>query len=171
MRLTLLSLVALGALVLVPESAEAQRRRGRRTRRAVVQQEETTAAPSEEELQAAAQPRQAEDAPAPSGGSAAGGADASANLQRSNRMEFDERLVRGEAAGTGAVILFERAPRALPPLVARRTKFLAATVDPVFPVGVPVAETTRRRRAQTEPATTTPDATPATPTRPPRRPR
>ena len=32
-------------------------------------------------------------------------------LQRSNRMELDARLVRGEAARSGAVYLFQRAPR------------------------------------------------------------
>jgi cytoskeletal protein RodZ len=52
--------------------------------------------------------------------------------QRSNRMEFDARLVYGETAGSGAVILFERGQRHLPPLTKQRTKFLSATTEPVF---------------------------------------
>jgi hypothetical protein len=52
--------------------------------------------------------------------------------QRSNRMEFDARLVYGETAGSGAVILFERGQRQLPPLTKQRTKFLAATTEPVL---------------------------------------
>jgi len=52
--------------------------------------------------------------------------------QRSNRMEFDARLVYGETAGSGAVILFERGQRNLPPLTKQRTEFLAATTEPIF---------------------------------------
>jgi hypothetical protein len=33
------------------------------------------------------------------------------SLQRSSRMEFDERLIRGQGAASGAVYLFDRAPR------------------------------------------------------------
>lgn len=54
------------------------------------------------------------------------------SLQRSNRMEFDARVVRGEAAGSGAVFLFERAPRPLPSMVARRTTWLDDTVRDVL---------------------------------------
>jgi hypothetical protein len=50
----------------------------------------------------------------------------------SNRMEFDARLVYGETAGSGAVILFERGQRELPPLTEQRKRFLAATTEPVF---------------------------------------
>jgi hypothetical protein len=49
----------------------------------------------------------------------------------SSRMVFDDRLVRGEAAG-GAVAITQRPPRALPPLVAERVSFLAWTVEPVL---------------------------------------
>ncbi len=52
--------------------------------------------------------------------------------QRSNRMEFDARLVYGETAGSGAVILFERGQRHLPPLTKQRTRFLTATTEPVL---------------------------------------
>jgi hypothetical protein len=52
--------------------------------------------------------------------------------QRSNRMEFDARLVYGETAGSGAVILFERGQRHLPPLTKQRTEFLSATTEPIF---------------------------------------
>ena len=54
------------------------------------------------------------------------------SLRRSNRMEFDARLVRGETAGSGAVFLFQRAPRVLPSMVARRTSTLQDSVDAVL---------------------------------------
>jgi len=53
-------------------------------------------------------------------------------LQRSNRMEFDGRLIKGQTAGAGAVFLFERAPRPLPSMVARRTSYLDDTVASVL---------------------------------------
>jgi len=58
-----------------------------------------------------------------------GGGDAS--LQRSDRMEFDARLIRGERA-SGAVFLFQRAPRELPSMVERRRTFLEASVRSVL---------------------------------------
>ncbi len=54
---------------------------------------------------------------------------ASGSLQRSNRMEFDARLIRGETAGSGAVFIFQRAPRKLPSMVPRRTSYLRDSVD------------------------------------------
>ncbi len=51
------------------------------------------------------------------------------SLRRGNRMEFDARLIRGEAAGSGAVFLFERAQRPLPSLISKRKSFLHGTVD------------------------------------------
>jgi hypothetical protein len=51
------------------------------------------------------------------------------SLRRSNRMEFDPRLIRGESAGSGAVILFDRGRRALPPLAQRRRRFLRPTIE------------------------------------------
>ncbi len=62
-------------------------------------------------------------------GAGAGGA---TPLRRSNRMEFDARVVRGETAGSGAVILFERGPRHLATLTQRRKVFLDATIEPVL---------------------------------------
>ncbi len=60
---------------------------------------------------------------------ASGGEEApSGSLRRSNRMEFDARLIRGETAGSGAVFLFQRAPRALPSMVPLRTSYLKDTV-------------------------------------------
>ena len=50
----------------------------------------------------------------------------------SRRMEFDARLVYGETAGSGAVILFERGQRQLPPLTKQRTRFLSATIESVL---------------------------------------
>lgn len=51
------------------------------------------------------------------------------SLQRSNRMEFDARLIRGESAGSGAVFLFDRGQRPLPSMIERRRSFLHGTVD------------------------------------------
>lgn len=64
-----------------------------------------------------------------------GSADADASLsslRRSNRMEFDARLIRGETAGSGAVFLFQRAPRALPSMVKTRSSYLQGTIDDVL---------------------------------------
>jgi len=53
-------------------------------------------------------------------------------LQRSNRMELDARVVRGETARSGAVYLFQRAPRRLPPLVGLSQSYLDDIVVPVL---------------------------------------
>jgi hypothetical protein len=58
--------------------------------------------------------------------------DSGGSLQRSNRMEFDERLIRGQTATSGAVYLFDRAPRELPGLVPLRRSYRAAIVEPVL---------------------------------------
>ena len=63
------------------------------------------------------------------GGNQGGGG--GATLQRSDRMEFDARLIRGERA-SGAVFLFQRAPRELPSMVERRKTFLEASVRSVL---------------------------------------
>lgn len=57
------------------------------------------------------------------------------SLRRSNRMEFDARLIRGETAGSGAVFLFQRAPRALPSMVPLRKSYLQQSVDGVLTSG------------------------------------
>lgn len=49
----------------------------------------------------------------------------------SNRMVFDDQLVRGETAG-GAIAITRRPPRALPPLVAERVSFLKWTIVPLL---------------------------------------
>ncbi len=54
------------------------------------------------------------------------------SLRRSDRMEFDARLVRGQKATSGAVYLFQRAPRPLPPLVVLRQSYLDRIVEPVL---------------------------------------
>ncbi len=56
----------------------------------------------------------------------------SGSLRRSNRMEFDERLVKGQAASSGAVYLFKRVPRQLPGLVPLRVSYRSAIVEPVL---------------------------------------
>jgi len=53
-------------------------------------------------------------------------------LRRSNKMEFDARLIRGQTAGSGAVVLFDRGQRDLPALTKTRTRFLDATVREVY---------------------------------------
>lgn len=53
-------------------------------------------------------------------------------LRRSNRMEFDARLVQGQTAQSGAVYLFQRAPRRLPPLLQLHQSYLDRIVDPVL---------------------------------------
>jgi hypothetical protein len=63
-------------------------------------------------------------------GETAGGE--SGTVRRSNRMEFDERLVKGQAAKSGAVYLFERAPRRLPGLVPMRRSYRKRIVEPVL---------------------------------------
>lgn len=57
---------------------------------------------------------------------------AGGSLRRSSEMEFDARLVRGETAGTGAVILFNRGQRPLAPLVKQRARFLDASLMQVY---------------------------------------
>ena len=52
-------------------------------------------------------------------------------LRRSNRMEFDGRLIKGERAA-GAVYLFNRAPRKLPPLLKLKRDELDRIVWPVL---------------------------------------
>jgi hypothetical protein len=56
------------------------------------------------------------------------------SLRRSNRMEFDERLVKGQAAKSGAVYLFKRVPRRLPGLVPMRRSYRRRIVEPVLGV-------------------------------------
>ena len=47
-------------------------------------------------------------------------------------MEFDERLVKGQAAKSGAVYLFKRVPRRLPGLVPMRKSYRKRIVEPVL---------------------------------------
>ena len=58
--------------------------------------------------------------------------DESGGLRRSGRMEFDERLIKGQAAKSGAVYLFKRIPRHLPGLVPMRRSYRARIVEPVL---------------------------------------
>lgn len=58
---------------------------------------------------------------------AAGEASSEGQLQRSDRMEFDARLIRGERA-SGAVFLFQRTPRKLPSMVERRRTYLEGSI-------------------------------------------
>lgn len=74
-----------------------------------------------------------------------GPSDDGGSLQRSDRMEFDARLIRGQRA-SGAVFLFQRAPRELPSMVERRRTFLEASVRSVL--GTSWAETFVENRAE-----------------------
>jgi hypothetical protein len=67
-----------------------------------------------------------------SGEGAEAGPAVGSGMRHSRHMEFDARLVRGETAGSGAVILFDRGARDLPRLTRRRREFLNATVEPVL---------------------------------------
>jgi hypothetical protein len=60
------------------------------------------------------------------------GATGDGALRRSNRMEFDERVVKGQAAKSGAVYLFKRVPRRLPGLVPMRKSYRRRIVEPVL---------------------------------------
>lgn len=53
-------------------------------------------------------------------------------LRRSNRMEFDARVIKGQTATSGAVYLFNRAPRQLPALLKLEQSYLRLIVDPVL---------------------------------------
>ncbi|MBI5526436.1 MAG: hypothetical protein HY897_08875 [Deltaproteobacteria bacterium] len=61
---------------------------------------------------------------------AAQGPEGGPMLQRSNRLEFDARLIQGQLAKSGAIFLFDRAPRPLPPLFKLRRSYLDDIVEP-----------------------------------------
>ncbi len=52
-------------------------------------------------------------------------------VQRPSEMEFDARVIQGQRA-EGAVYLFQRATRSLPPLLKYKRDYLSAIVSPVF---------------------------------------
>ncbi len=58
-------------------------------------------------------------------------ADAPPSLRRSNRMDFDGRLIKGEKA-KGSVYLFQRAQRRLPPLLKLERDGIDRIVYPVL---------------------------------------
>ena len=62
---------------------------------------------------------------------AAGTMETGGSLRRSNRMEFDGRLVKGEKAD-GAVYLFQRVSRPLPPLLRLKRQEIDKIVWPVL---------------------------------------
>lgn len=53
------------------------------------------------------------------------------SVQRPNEMEFDARVIQGQRA-EGAVYLFQRATRSLPPLLKYKRDYLTAIVSPIF---------------------------------------
>jgi hypothetical protein len=86
------------------------------------------------------------------------------SMVRSDRLDFDERLIQGQTARSGAVYLFSRPPRDLPELVKLRKSYrpeITRTVvgrEPVT-VGAPAEEETPRtpaRRSGSPPGSTSP---------------
>jgi hypothetical protein len=75
-------------------------------------------------------------------------------LRRSGRMEFDERLVKGQAAKSGAVYLFKRVPRRLPGLVPMRRSYRQRIVQPILGRRVlkPAVYSDRKKTATALPA-------------------
>ena len=78
------------------------------------------------------------------------GGSGKSTLRRSNRMEFDGRLVKGEKAA-GAVYLFQRAPRRLPPLLKLKRDQLDRIVLPVLKRPADPARTVSADAATTSP--------------------
>lgn len=79
------------------------------------------------------------------GGGSSSGKQSGSKLQRSDRMEFDARLIRGERA-SGAVFLFQRTPRELPSMVKRRRTYLEESVRTVL--GRDWAKTFSKKRTE-----------------------
>lgn len=112
-------------------SGKARKRRGRKGRKRGSRGRTTQPAPETEAEDGATEDAEGE-AAVPTGDQKLSATPQGGSLRRSNKMEFDARLVRGETAGTGAVVLFDRGQRELPPLTAERTGFLQATVAEVY---------------------------------------
>ncbi len=81
---------------------------------------------------ARAQEDTAADTPAVEGAVEAPVSQTQGPLRRSNRIEFDERLIKGQTASSGAVYLFTRTPRSLPALVPLRRSYRKRIVEPVL---------------------------------------
>jgi len=84
---------------------------------------------------ASAQPKPAEEEPdgeEDAGEETDSGTEDGGSWRRSNRMEFDERLIKGQTASSGAVYLFKRVPRNLPGLVPLRRSYRSRIVEPVL---------------------------------------
>lgn len=138
---TLLALPASASAQDGPEVAqggeEAAPRRRRRRRRRPPQQRPPAPEPEPEaspEPGAAPESNAADVTAAAEAGAADAGEDVQTvgSLRRSNNLEFDARLVRGQRAGAGAVVLFNRGSRPLPPLTGERRGFTRATVVDVL---------------------------------------
>ncbi len=56
------------------------------------------------------------------------GSRSTSSLRRSNHLEFDARLVRGENA-EGAIVLFDRGRRVFAPLTESRSRFIGQTIS------------------------------------------
>ena len=119
-------------------SAQGKRKKGEKKADAVeadpyaegASDDEASAAPEEEEEQDT-DGESAEDESGKSLGERLN-EDESGGLRRSGRMEFDERLIKGQAAKSGAVYLFKRIPRHLPGLVPMRRSYRARIVEPIL---------------------------------------
>lgn len=109
----------------VRESRARRARRARRERRAREAREEAERNAREAET-AEATPETATEA------SPASEETPSLAESQSRRLDFDARVIRGETAGRGAIVLFERGGRAFAPLARVRRKFLLPTILAVF---------------------------------------
>ena len=70
---------------------------------------------------------------------------ASGQVRRSEEMEFDARVIQGQRA-EGAVYLFQRASRPLPPLLRYRRDYLKAIIAPVFGPETALGRAAQRNR-------------------------
>lgn len=137
-----LAAIAFGAVLLVgltASDADAQRRRRRPRARprppASAPAEPPTAPPTTPESSPQPTPDGEESsAPAepPEGATPSGTSPPDEAISGGGTIEFEERVVRGERVGPGAVALFDRLERPLVPLVRPRREFVRPTVTRVL---------------------------------------
>ena len=70
-------------------------------------------------------------------------------IKRSEEMEFDARVVQGQRT-EGAVYLFQRTQRPLPPLLKFQRDYLQAIVTPVFGYQTRLGQTSMERGANAQ---------------------
>lgn len=70
-------------------------------------------------------------------------------VQRPEEMEFDTRVIQGQRA-EGAVYLFQRAVRPLPPLLNYKRDYLSSVIVPVFGRDTEIGQKALARLSQSE---------------------